>query len=146
LRRCRPPRLQTVSGLAAARRERHVTRLVHDADPIRGRHMTALASLRRIGVIESTLVDTARAPLQGDEGAPDAWLAFEPAVADGLAGLDVGDRVVVLTWLDRASRNTLRVHPRNDRSRPEQRVFTTRNPDRPNPIGLHEATVLAIEG
>jgi tRNA (Thr-GGU) A37 N-methylase len=27
-----------------------------------------------------------------------------------------------------------------------QGVFTTRSPDRPNPIGLHEVTVLAIEG
>ena len=86
------------------------------------------------------------APRQGDEGAPDAWLALDPTIVDGVDGLEVGSRVVVLTWLDRASRDMLRTHPRDDLSRPEQGVFTTRSPDRPNPIGLHEVTVLAIQG
>ena len=54
--------------------------------------------------------------------------------------------MVVLTWLDRADRSVLRVHPRDDLTRPEQGVFTTRSSDRPNPIGLHEVDVLAVEG
>jgi tRNA-Thr(GGU) m(6)t(6)A37 methyltransferase TsaA len=96
--------------------------------------------------VESALRDRASAPKQGDEGAPDAWLAFEPRVADALDGIAAGDELLVLTWLDRARRDVLRVRPRGDPSRAEQGVFSTRSPDRPNPIGLHRVTVLATDG
>ena len=99
-----------------------------------------------IAVVESPLTDRADAPKQGDEGAPDAWLVFEPGVLDGLDGLESGDEVIVLTWLHRGRRDVLRVHPRDDRSVPERGVFTTRSQDRPNPIGLHQVRVLAVEG
>jgi tRNA-Thr(GGU) m(6)t(6)A37 methyltransferase TsaA len=99
-----------------------------------------------IGVVESPLTDAASAPKQGDEGAPDAWLVFEPAVLEGLQGIEPGDRVIVLTWLDRARRDVLRVHPRDDVTNPLQGVFNTRSADRPNPIGLHEVEILSIEG
>ena len=58
----------------------------------------------------------------------------------------MGADVLVLTWLDRADRGVLKVHPRDDPTRPEQGVFSTRAPDRPNPIGLHRVTVLAVDG
>ena len=99
-----------------------------------------------IGTVESPLTDRASAPKQGDEGAPAAWLAFEAGVAAGLDGIAPGDELVVLTWLDRARRDVLRVHPRDDPARPEQGVFATRSPDRPNPIGLHRVTVVAVDG
>ena len=99
-----------------------------------------------IATVESPLKDRASAPKQGDEGAPDAWLVFHAEVADALDGIAVGDDVLLLTWFDRAHRDVLRVHPRSDTSRPLQGVFNTRSPDRPNPIGLHRVTVLAIEG
>ena len=99
-----------------------------------------------IGEVESPLTDMASAPKQGHEGAPDAWLVFEPAVLEGLDGIDRGDRVIVLTWLDRARRDILRVHPRDDVSNPMRGVFGTRSADRPNPIGLHEVEILSIEG
>ncbi len=99
-----------------------------------------------IGRVESPLKDRASAPKQGDEGAPDAWLAFEPAVADALFGVATGDEILLLTWFDRASRDVLRVPPRGDPDRAEQGVFNTRSPDRPNPIGLHRVTVLAVDG
>jgi tRNA-Thr(GGU) m(6)t(6)A37 methyltransferase TsaA len=99
-----------------------------------------------IGRVESPLAERAEAPLQGHEGAPDAWLVFEPWAADGLDGIAEGDELLVLTWLDRANRDTLRVHPRGDPSNPEQGVFNTRSPDRPNPIGLHTVEVVAIDG
>ena len=86
------------------------------------------------------------APRQGDEGAPDVWIEFEPDVLDGLRGIEPGDRLVILTWLDRADRETLMVHPRGDISRHSAGVFTTRSHHRPNPIGLHPVEVLAIEG
>ena len=105
-----------------------------------------MIELRQIGRVESPLHDPASAPKQGDEGAPEAWLVFEPTVLDALEGLEAGDEVIVLTWLDRADRDVLRVHPRGEVSRPPQGVFNTRSPDRPNPIGLHRVEILAIDG
>jgi tRNA-Thr(GGU) m(6)t(6)A37 methyltransferase TsaA len=102
--------------------------------------------LQPIGRVESPLVDRAAAPKQGDEGSPDAWLVFEPDVRDGIRDLQVGDDVIVLTWLDRGQRDILTVHPRGDLTRPSTGVFSTRSPDRPNPIGLHRVTILAIDG
>jgi tRNA-Thr(GGU) m(6)t(6)A37 methyltransferase TsaA len=99
-----------------------------------------------VGVVESELTDLAAAPNQGDEGAPAAWLVFDASVSEALHGIEEGDEVIVLTWLDRARRDVLRVHPRGDRSRPERGVFGTRSPDRPNPIGLHRVTVLEVAG
>ena len=99
-----------------------------------------------IGRVESPLTDPAAAPKQGSEGAPDAWLVLAPGVAEGLDGMRVGDEIIVLTWLHRARRDVLRVHPRDDRSNPERGVFTTRSAERPNPIGLHRVEVAAVEG
>ena len=99
-----------------------------------------------IGRVESPLTDPASAPRQGDEGAPDAWLAFEPAVVEALDGIRAGDEVIVLTWLDRARRDVLRVHPRDDVSRAQQGVFSTRSEHRPNPIGLHRVEIASIDG
>ncbi|MGH2957095.1 MAG: tRNA (N6-threonylcarbamoyladenosine(37)-N6)-methyltransferase TrmO [Solirubrobacterales bacterium] len=102
--------------------------------------------LRPIGRVESPLTDPAAAAKQGDEGGPDAWLVFEQAVVGALEGIEVGDDLVVITWLDRADRDVLRVHPRGDTSRPEQGVFSTRSEHRPNPIGLHRVEVASIDG
>ncbi len=104
-----------------------------------------LPELRQIGTVESSLTDRAAAPKQGHEGAPDAWLAFEQEVLEGLAGIEPGDRIIVLTWLDRALRDVLSVHPRDDVANPKQGVFNTRSADRPNPIGLHEVEVISID-
>jgi tRNA (Thr-GGU) A37 N-methylase len=71
-----------------------------------------------IGWVESPLTDRAQAPRQGDEGAPDAWLVFEPGVADGIHDFDAGTEVLVLTWLDRAARDVLVTRPRDDPARP----------------------------
>jgi tRNA-Thr(GGU) m(6)t(6)A37 methyltransferase TsaA len=99
-----------------------------------------------IGKAESPLTDRASAPKQGHEGSPEAWLVFEPWVLQGLQGIRAGDEVIVLTWLDRACRDVLRVHPRGDVANPEQGVFNTRSPDRPNPIGLHRVQIVSIDG
>jgi tRNA-Thr(GGU) m(6)t(6)A37 methyltransferase TsaA len=102
--------------------------------------------LRPIGAVESPLTDPASAPKQGYEGSADAWLVFDTAVSQGLENLRVGEQVIVLTWLDRARRDILRVHPRDDMSIPEHGVFSTRSSDRPNPIGLHLVEIVAVEG
>ncbi len=99
-----------------------------------------------IGAVESPLTDPAAAPKQGNEGSPDACLVIDADHAGGLDGIREGDEILVLTWLDRADRNVLRVHPRDDPANPERGVFSTRSADRPNPIGLHRVRVLAIDG
>jgi tRNA-Thr(GGU) m(6)t(6)A37 methyltransferase TsaA len=108
-------------------------------------HTTAM-DLIPIGRVASKLTRREDAPKQGDEGAPDAWLELDDAYVAGLSGLEPGDDALVLTWLDRARRDVLSVHPRGDPARPEQGVFTTRSPDRPNPIGLHRVRIAEIDG
>ena len=102
--------------------------------------------IRAVGYVRSALTDRATAPKQGDEGAPDAWLEFGAEFAAAMRDLEPGADVLVLTWLDRADRDVLVVHPRGDQSRPPTGVFATRSPDRPNPIGLHRVTVLRVDG
>ncbi len=105
-----------------------------------------LYELQPIGWVESPLLDRDSAPSQGDQGAPDAWLVFEGAMDEGLRDLEDGVEIIVLTWLDRAHRDVLRVHPAGDPANPETGVFSTRSPDRPNPIGLHRVRVLSTAG
>ena len=102
--------------------------------------------LHPLGHIRSTLRALDRAPKQGSEGAPDAWLDLDPAFARGISGIVAGDEVIVITWLHRANRDVLEVHPRDDPAIPLHGVFATRSPDRPNPLGLHHVTVREISG
>jgi tRNA-Thr(GGU) m(6)t(6)A37 methyltransferase TsaA len=99
-----------------------------------------------IGWVASPLTSLDDAPRQGDEGAPDAAISIRADLRAALAGLAVGDDVIVLTWLDRGDRAALDVHPRGDTTRPKLGVFATRSPDRPNPVGLHTVRILAIDG
>jgi tRNA-Thr(GGU) m(6)t(6)A37 methyltransferase TsaA len=108
--------------------------------------MTAPAiTLVPIGHVRSPLADPAAAPKQGNEGAPEAWLEFEPRFEEGLRELRAGDEILVLTWLHRGDRRTLRVHPRDDMSAPLRGVFSTRSADRPNPVGIHRVTIVEAE-
>jgi tRNA-Thr(GGU) m(6)t(6)A37 methyltransferase TsaA len=102
--------------------------------------------LNPIGRVASPLIERSTAPCQGDEGAPDAWIEIDPGVADGMRDLRVGEEIILLTWLDRAYRDVLLVHPRCRVHQPPVGVFSTRSPDRPNPIGLHHVTIVAIDG
>jgi tRNA-Thr(GGU) m(6)t(6)A37 methyltransferase TsaA len=102
--------------------------------------------LRPIGRVESPLTDGNLAPKQGDEGAPDAWLVFDPELSDAFRDLQAGTEVIVLTWLDRARRDVLVVHPRGDPARPATGVFSTRSADRPNPVGLHRVAIVSVDG
>ena len=101
--------------------------------------------LHPVGWVESPLTDRDRAPRQGDEGAPPARVVFRPEVREAAADLDVGQEVLVLTWLHQGRRDRLAVHPRGDPDRPRQGVFSTRSPDRPNPIGLHAVTIVGVD-
>ena len=103
-------------------------------------------TLQPIGRIRSELTTCEAAPRQGDEGAPDAWIEVVESVGPALHGIAVGDALIILTWLHRAARDVLQVHPRGEIENPLTGVFATRSPDRPNPIGLHRVTVLEING
>ena len=103
-------------------------------------------SLSPIGFIHSPLKEPGEAPMQGYEGAPDAWLEIHSAVAEALEGIAVGHEIIIITWLHKAQRDTLKVHPRDDETNPLTGVFATRSSDRPNPLGLHRVKVLSIAG
>ena len=103
-------------------------------------------NLKVIGRVESPLTALDTAPRQADEGAPEAVLVFVPEVLVALRSLRPGQQVLLLTWLDRARRDVLSVHPRGDTARPEEGVFSTRSPHRPNPIGLHRVEISSIDG
>ena len=98
-----------------------------------------------VGWVKSPLTEMAQAPMQADEGAPPAWLVFEADVADAIRDLRPGTEIIVLTWLDRADRGVLVTRPRNDPRNPMTGVFSTRSPDRPNPVGLHRVRVIAVD-
>lgn len=102
------------------------------------------AEFRPVGTIRSVLKLRSEAPKQGAEGAPDAWLEVNSFAARGIEGISVGDELLILTWLHRARRDVLRVHPRSDPNRRLTGVFATRSPDRPNPVGLHRVTVREV--
>jgi tRNA-Thr(GGU) m(6)t(6)A37 methyltransferase TsaA len=99
-----------------------------------------------VGHVESPLTDRRSAPPQADEGAPEAWLVLQPHYAPAMRDLDIGERIIVLTWLDRGDRTVLGLRPRDDPTRPLRGVFSTRSPDRPNPVGLHEVDIVQIDG
>lgn len=103
-------------------------------------------TLHPIGTVRSTLTNRKNAPRQGSEGAPEAWLEILPAYLDAIDGLDVNAEILILTWLHLANRETLKVHPRGIPENQLMGVFATRSPDRPNPIGIHPATILEIDG
>ena len=102
-------------------------------------------SLVPVAVVRSSLTDRHEAPMQGYEGAPDAWLDVKDAVVDAMDDIAVGDELILITWFHEAQRDVLKVHPRSDPRHPLTGVFSTRSPDRPNPLGLHRVRVLAID-
>jgi len=98
-----------------------------------------------IGFVRSPLKSREECPKQGREGAPEAWLDIDPSYAAALDNLIEGQEIIVLTWLHLAQRDLLKVHPRGDRDKPLEGVFTIRSPHRPNPVGLHQVKVLEIQ-
>jgi tRNA-Thr(GGU) m(6)t(6)A37 methyltransferase TsaA len=104
-----------------------------------------MIAVHPIGQVESPLVDAERAPKQGAEGSPEAWLIFQGEYGEGLRDLRAGQEILVLTWLNRARRDVLEVHPRDDPRAPLRGVFSTRSADRPNPVGIHRVRILEVE-
>jgi tRNA-Thr(GGU) m(6)t(6)A37 methyltransferase TsaA len=108
--------------------------------------MTPVYSIKPIGTLHSPLKDLQHAPRQGFEDAPSAELEIDAEFQRAAEDIEVGDEIIVITWLHLAERDVLAVHPRDERGIPLTGVFSTRSPARPNPLGLHPVTVLRIEG
>ena len=98
-----------------------------------------------VGVVRSPLRRRKNAPRRPSDGAPEAVLEIEERFAAALEGVRVGMDLVAVTWLHQAVRDVLQVHRRRDETLPLTGVFATRSPDRPNPIGIHRVTVIAID-
>ena len=110
-------------------------------DPTKRKHFR----IKPIGFIRSDLKRREDAPRQGREGAPNALIEVLPSYVKALHRMQVGDEIIIISWLHRAQRNVMEVHPRGDASRPLTGVLSTRSPDRPNPIGLHRVKVFGTE-
>lgn len=102
--------------------------------------------LRPVGIIHSSIKERSKAPRQGSEGAPDAWVEVESWASAALRGIAVGHEILVITWLHRGRRDVFEVYPRGIRRHGLWGVFATRSPDRPNPLGLHPVTVQEVVG
>ncbi len=100
-----------------------------------------------IGHIRSTITDLKSAPkMENERGAVRAEIEINPAYLVGLDNMKVGSSLEIFTWLHKADRSILKVHPRGDKNRPRRGVFSTHSPARPNPIGVHRVTLVALEG
>jgi len=102
--------------------------------------------LEPIGILRSALTELDQAPRQGSEGAPSARLEVHPWATRALHGVNVGDKLLIITWLHQARRDVFEVHPRSDPNNPLTGVFATRSPDRPNPLGIHPVLVHGFDG
>ena len=75
-----------------------------------------------------------------------ARIVIDPALEQGLTGLEAGQRLLVVFQFHRLSGYELLQHPRGDKDRPLRGVFALHSPRRPNPIGVTEVDLLHREG
>jgi len=101
-------------------------------------------AIRFIGKIHSALKRIEQCPLQENENAPEAAIIIFPEFIEGIRNIQVGSEILLFTWLHLADRGVIQCKPRNKHEAPLTGVFSTRSPDRPNPIGLHAVKVLSI--
>jgi L-fuculose-phosphate aldolase len=101
---------------------------------------------RVIGTVRSHLVSRDQCPKYGDTSMPPVWIELAPDFEPAATDLQVGDAILVLTWMHQGDQNVLRCHPQGNRELPMRGIFSTRSPDRPTPIGLHAVHILGREG
>jgi tRNA-Thr(GGU) m(6)t(6)A37 methyltransferase TsaA len=99
-------------------------------------------TIQFIGKIESSLKSIEECPLQETENAPEASIQIFAEFTEGVRDIRAGQEILLLTWLHLADRSVITCYPRNNRESPHIGVFSTRSPDRPNPIGIHKVRVL----
>ena len=135
--------LQSAFETAAKQAETVMMATLSNACPVPSESGTKDVFYTAIGHVENEF----------DEPAPPETLraavsriVIDPALAEGLSGLEPGARLLVVFAFHRAAEYELLQHPRGDTSRPRRGVFALRSPRRPNPIGVTEATLLAVDG
>lgn len=103
-------------------------------------------SIKFIGKIHSQLKKIEECPLQENEDAPAATIIIFPEFIEGIQDIIPGSEILLLTWLHMANRNVLQCYPRNNKEFLLTGIFSTRSPDRPNPIGIHFVKVHSVPG
>jgi tRNA-Thr(GGU) m(6)t(6)A37 methyltransferase TsaA len=98
-----------------------------------------------VGIVRSPLKNLKDCPLQESEKAPEATIEIYSDFKQGVSDIKEGTALIIFSWLHQADRTVLKTKPRNDESARVTGVFSTRSPDRPNPIGMHIATVIAVD-
>ena len=106
----------------------------------------AESTIRFIGKVHSSLKKVEDCPLQENEEAPEATIEIYPEFLEGIKDISADSRILLLTWLHEADRNVITCVTRRNYNSPKVGVFSTRSPDRPNPIGLHAAKVISVKG
>lgn len=101
-------------------------------------------AIKFIGKVHSTLKSIEECPLQESENAPNAVIQIFPEFLEGIRDIVKGNEILLLTWLHEADRSIIKCVPRNNFDSPKIGVFSTRSPDRPNPIGIHRTKVLSV--
>jgi len=98
---------------------------------------------RAIGYVENEFQERASPDTLS---ASPSRIVLAPDLVEGLTGLEPGMALLIVFVFHRAEGYDLLQHPRGDRGRPKRGVFALRSPNRPNPIGITEVELLAIEG
>jgi|SRR4026208_702359 len=104
-----------------------------------------MEQLNIIGKIHSPLKKKEDCPLQENEDAPQATIEIFPEFIEGIKDIKPGSPILLFTWLHEADRTVITCVTRRSYNSPKVGVFSTRSPDRPNPIGLHSVKILSIE-
>lgn len=100
-------------------------------------------AVKIIGIVHSTLKKVEDCPLQESENAPEAEIEILPEFIEGIKNVEVGSEILLLTWLHQADRTVIKCISRREYDSPQLGVFSTRSPDRPNPIGIHQAKIFS---
>ncbi len=115
-----------------------------DGSPfVAGRGAGAM-SLKPIGLIHSPYEARGDAPRQGWLSSAESVIELYEAFEEALVGVADAKRLVALYWGDRADRSVLK-SPTPFSAEPRG-VFTSRSPNRPNPVALCVVDVVSVEG
>jgi tRNA-Thr(GGU) m(6)t(6)A37 methyltransferase TsaA len=103
-----------------------------------------MMQLTPIGVIRSPYKERGQAPRQGHLSEDETTLEIFPKFAVALKDIERNHHLIVLYWGDRANRETLQ--SRTPFSEVPVGVFSSRSPNRPNPIAFCVADLIRQEG
>jgi tRNA-Thr(GGU) m(6)t(6)A37 methyltransferase TsaA len=99
--------------------------------------------VKPIGVIRSPYKNLRETPRQGKLCKTLCEIEVYPEYVEGLEGIEAYRHLIILYWMHRSRRDQVRARPPN--AERERGVFSTRSPDRPNPIGLCLTELVAVE-